>query len=133
MIDDSYNANPAAVRATLEFLAELPGVRKVAVLGDMRELGPAGPAQHREMGAYAMRLGVDALFAVGELGKEYVAGADDPRAVWYPDNESAAEAARALLHGDRHSAASPHEGGDVVLVKGSRAMGMESIVEALTA
>jgi UDP-N-acetylmuramyl pentapeptide synthase len=68
-----------------------------------------------------MQLGVDLLFAVGELGKEYVVGADDPRATWYPDNATAAQTARTLL-----------AEGDVVLVKGSRAMEMENIVEALT-
>ena len=121
VVDDSYNANPAAVRATLEFLAEVPGTgRKVAILGDMRELGPTERDIHRQIGRYAMELGIDALLAVGDLGKEYVAGADDSRAHWYPDNAAAAHAARELL-----------QPGDIALVKGSRAMKMEEIVAAL--
>ena len=86
VVDDSYNANPAAVRATLEFLAEVPGGRKVAILGDMRELGPTERQLHRDLGAYAMELGLDALLAIGELGKEYITGANDSRAQWYADN-----------------------------------------------
>ncbi|HEY3416016.1 MAG TPA: UDP-N-acetylmuramoyl-tripeptide--D-alanyl-D-alanine ligase [Armatimonadota bacterium] len=120
VVDDTYNANPTALRATLHFLAEVPGGRKIAILGDMRELGVEALRQHREIGRYAMELGLDALLAVGDLGKEYVAGADDPRAAWFPDNAAAAHAALEML--------TP---GDVVLVKGSRAMHMEDIVAAL--
>ena len=121
VVDDSYNANPAAVRATLEFLAEVPGKnRRVAILGDMRELGPNERDFHREIGKYAMEIGIDALLAVGELGREYVAGADDSRAQWYPDNAAAAQAALNML-----------QPGDIALVKGSRAMKMEEIVRVL--
>ena len=122
IIDDSYNANPAAVRATLDFLTRLPGGRKMAILGDMRELGPTERELHRELGRYAMTLPLDALLAVGDLGHEYVRGAEDARAQWYADHASAVQAARATL--------AP---GDVVLVKGSRAMRMEEIVNALAA
>ena len=120
IIDDSYNANPAAVRATLEFLRQFPGKRKVAILGDMRELGATAPALHQEIGRYAMQLGIDALLAVGKLGQQYVAGAADDRAQWHPDHAAAIEAALILL-----------EPGDVVLVKGSRALRMEEIVQGL--
>ena len=120
VIDDTYNANPAAMRATLEFLAQLPGRRKVAVLGDMRELGPAAATLHQEIGRNAMTLGIDHLIAVGTLGQQYVAGADDPRARWCPDLPTAIEAALSLLEPD-----------DVVLVKGSRAMQMEDVVAGL--
>ncbi|MHB9025646.1 MAG: UDP-N-acetylmuramoyl-tripeptide--D-alanyl-D-alanine ligase [Armatimonadota bacterium] len=122
VVDDTYNANPTAMRATLQFLAEVPGGRKIAILGDMRELGAEAVPQHRAIGRYAMELGLDALLAVGELGKEYVAGADDPRAAWYPDNPAAARAALDTL--------AP---GDVVLVKASRALKTEAIVAALLA
>jgi UDP-N-acetylmuramoyl-tripeptide--D-alanyl-D-alanine ligase len=120
VIDDTYNANPAALRATLEFLAQVPGGRKVAILGDMLELGPSAREIHREMGRCAMALGIDALLAVGELGKEYAAGADDSRAQWFPAHAAAAAAALAML-----------QPGDVVLVKGSRGMRMELVVERL--
>ncbi len=122
VVDDTYNANPTAMRATLEFLAEMPGRRKVAVLGDMRELGPQEQALHREIGAYAMAQGIDALIAIGELGREYVTGAGCDRAQWCSDTDTAVTAVRAMLHP-----------GDVVLVKGSRVMHMEAIVNALIA
>ena len=122
VIDDTYNANPAAVRATLEFIAELPGARKIAILGDMRELGAAARAIHQDIGRYAIEVGVDALLAVGELGQEYIAGAADSRAQWYPDNATLAQAIFPELRA-----------GDVVLVKGSRAMNMEEVVESLLA
>jgi UDP-N-acetylmuramoyl-tripeptide--D-alanyl-D-alanine ligase len=121
VVDDSYNANPAAVRATLEFLAETPAHgRKIAILGDMRELGPNEGALHRDIGRFAMELGIDALLGVGELGKEYVNGAADSRAQAYPDNAAVVQAARTLL-----------QAGDLVLIKGSRVMKMEEIVTAL--
>ncbi|HOF87357.1 MAG TPA: UDP-N-acetylmuramoyl-tripeptide--D-alanyl-D-alanine ligase [Armatimonadota bacterium] len=120
VIDDTYNANPDAMRATLRCLAEMPGARKVAILGDMRELGPTERDLHRELGRYAMTLNLDALLAIGDLGRDYVAGADDPRARWYPDHAAAIAAARAFL--------AP---GDLVLVKGSHALAMDRIVAAL--
>lgn len=120
VVDDTYNANPAAMRATLDFLAEVPGGRKAAILGDMRELGPDARALHREIGRYAEELGIDLLLAVGELGREYVTGAGEVHAHWCDSNAAAAAAALAWL--------AP---GDVVLVKGSRAMQMEEIARAL--
>lgn len=121
VIDDTYNANPAAMRATLDFLAEIPGHRKFAVLGDMRELGPGERELHREIGAYALSLNLDGLLALGGLGQDYVPDADS-RAQWFADQASAMTAARAIL-----------QAGDVVLVKGSRAMQMERIVAGLMA
>jgi UDP-N-acetylmuramoyl-tripeptide--D-alanyl-D-alanine ligase len=121
LIDDSYNANPDALRGALRTLAAARAPKRVAILGDMLELGPTGPEIHREIGAYAMTLGIDALLAVGDLGREIVAGADDPRAAWYPDNASLAAAARALL--------AP---GDVALVKASHGLHLDEVVRALT-
>ncbi len=120
VIDDSYNANPAAVRAALDYLAEVPGGAKVAILGDMRELGPDAAELHRELGAHAIARQIDHLFAVGELGREYIEGANSPTAQWFPDNHTAAAAALAVL-----------QPGDIALVKGSRAMRMELIVQEL--
>lgn len=122
VVDDTYNANPAAMQATLHYLAETAGRHKLAILGDMRELGPAARDLHQEIGRYAADLGIDALFAVGELGQEYVAAANarGMHAAWFPSNAEAAATARALL-----------EPGDIVLVKGSRAMKMEEIVSEL--
>jgi UDP-N-acetylmuramoyl-tripeptide--D-alanyl-D-alanine ligase len=120
VVDDTYNANPDAMRATLHFLAAMPGGNKVAILGDMRELGPREVEIHREMGREAMALGIDALLAIGHLGREYVAGAADSRATWYPDHATALAAALNIL-----------KPGDLVLVKGSRAMAMDQIVTGL--
>src|SRR5207244_8402345 len=70
LINDSYNANPASMRAALEHLAEHEG-RKVAVLGEMAELGPTAPEYHREVGELAESLGIDVVLAVGELARGY--------------------------------------------------------------
>jgi UDP-N-acetylmuramoyl-tripeptide--D-alanyl-D-alanine ligase len=117
LVDDSYNANPGSVRAALDYLAVLGG-KRILVLGDMAELGPAAAALHREIGEYA-RGRCDALFAVGSLAREaaaaYGAGAES-----FADHE----AARAALE--------PHLGPNVtVLVKASRVMGLDRLVKAL--
>ncbi len=121
LINDSYNANPISMRAALATLAaRADGRRTVAVLGDMTELGPGAPAYHREIGAAA---DVDLLVAVGSLAAHYVEGASPSRrATWVP----ALDEALALLP-------SLVEPGDVVLVKGSRAMGLDAVAEALVA
>jgi UDP-N-acetylmuramoyl-tripeptide--D-alanyl-D-alanine ligase len=114
LINDAYNANPASMRAALEHLAEHDG-RKVAVLGEMAELGPAAPAYHREVGELIKALGIDSVLAVGELARAY-------------GGEFARDAGEAVEKvGD---IVGP---GDVVLVKGSRAVGLEVVAEALTA
>ena len=109
--------------AALDLLAELPG-RRVAVLGDMRELGPAERDEHRAVGRRAAET-ADVIHAVGELG------------------ELIAEAARAEGHRDTHhwptkeaageSVAGDLRADDVVLLKASRAMEFETLVEALKA
>ncbi|HET8592199.1 MAG TPA: UDP-N-acetylmuramoyl-tripeptide--D-alanyl-D-alanine ligase, partial [Solirubrobacterales bacterium] len=116
LINDSYNANPISMRAALDHLASLKaGGRRLAVLGEMRELGPEATAYHREIGDYARRRGVEHLIGVGELGAEY--GPDEHVA----DADAAADALAAVL--------GP---GDAVLVKGSRAVGLERVAERLT-
>jgi UDP-N-acetylmuramoyl-tripeptide--D-alanyl-D-alanine ligase len=122
LINDAYNANPLSMAAALEHLAERAGERrKVAVLGDMAELGPGAAAYHREVGAAAARAGVQALVAVGPLAREYLQGARGvPETRWTPTVEGGLTALRAVLRP-----------GDCVLVKGSRAMGLEAIADAL--
>ena len=122
LINDSYNANPLSMRAALEHLAERAGERRrVAVLGDMAELGPAGPAYHREVGEAAGRAGVDVLVGVGPLAVGYLEGAQGvSEKRWAPGVEEALAAVRDVLRP-----------ADCVLVKGSRAMGLEAIAEAL--
>jgi len=122
LVDDSYNSNPDALVKALEGAASLPGERRIAVLGDMRELGPTGPRFHREAGERAAQLGFSPVVGVGELSRELVAGAESAGAVavWLPDAAAAADWAS--------SAVRP---GDVVLVKGSRGVGLEKVVQRL--
>jgi UDP-N-acetylmuramoyl-tripeptide--D-alanyl-D-alanine ligase len=116
LINDAYNANPVSMRAALEHLVErAAGRRTVAVLGEMAELGVGAPTFHREVGEVARAAGVDVVVAVGgDLAGDY---GPDVRA------RSAAEAAE-LVRGLIRS-------GDVVLVKASRAAGLETLAEAL--
>jgi UDP-N-acetylmuramoyl-tripeptide--D-alanyl-D-alanine ligase len=118
LIDDSYNANPSSARAGLEVLSELPG-RRWLVLGDMAELGEFADSSHRELGELARALGVERLYAFGDLAglaaDSFGAGAERYR--------DAAELTRAL-----DAAMTP----DVrLLIKGSRVNRLERVVDAL--
>jgi UDP-N-acetylmuramoyl-tripeptide--D-alanyl-D-alanine ligase len=124
LINDAYNANPDSMRAALAHLAATASDRRrVAVLGDMAELGSGAPGFHEEIGREAARQGVEALIAVGELARGYLAGATDvPITSWAPDAAAgAAEASRVVRPGD------------CVLVKASRVVGLERVAEALAA
>jgi UDP-N-acetylmuramoyl-tripeptide--D-alanyl-D-alanine ligase len=122
LIDDCYNANPPSMRAALAHLAErAAGRRAVALLGDMAELGPGAPAYHREIGGAAAEAGLAALVAVGPLARGYADGAQGvPVVRWAATREEALAELESVL-----------QPGDVLLVKGSRAMGLETIGEAL--
>jgi UDP-N-acetylmuramoyl-tripeptide--D-alanyl-D-alanine ligase len=121
IINDCYNANPLSMRAALDDLAtQAPaGGRRVAVLGDMLELGAGEAQEHRAVGAYAASAGVDVLVAVGPLSSLMPAS-------FGGESHVAADAA---------AAASVVAGlvapGDVVLVKASRGIGLETVAEAL--
>ena len=120
LINDAWNASPLSMRAALDHLVEIAdGRTTVAVLGDMAELGPDAPRFHREIGAHARAAGVAGLLAVGPLAAGYVEGAGFGEAV--PDVEAAREALTRLI-----------QPGDCVLVKASRAMGLEALAEHLT-
>lgn len=125
-IDDSYNANPQSTAAALRALARVKGGgRGIFVLGDMGELGDCAAAAHRSAGELAAALKLDGFFALGRFAETAAAAA---RAAGM-----AATAARAC---GSHAEAAAHAGrglaaGDWVLVKGSRAMRMERVVEAL--
>jgi UDP-N-acetylmuramoyl-tripeptide--D-alanyl-D-alanine ligase len=121
LINDAYNANPVSMRAALDYLAARAGDRRrVAILGDMAELGWAGPAYHREVGAAAAELGVQELLAVGPLARGYVEGAAGvPARVTANVDEALRELDEVVRPGD------------AVLVKGSRAIGLEAVAEAL--
>jgi UDP-N-acetylmuramoyl-tripeptide--D-alanyl-D-alanine ligase len=114
LVNDSYNANPVSMRAALDHLGTLSGGRRIAVLGEMAELGPDAPAYHREVGIHAREAGVDMLVGVGEPARDY-----DP-----DELDGAPEEAAELL-------AAQLEAGDVVLVKGSRSAGLEVVAEEL--
>lgn len=121
ILDDSYNASPASVRGALDLLAEVPG-RKIAVLGDMRELGSAEEPAHREIGAYAAGR-ADRLIAVGNLAPVLV-GAAEAAGLGAVTVAASKDAVVDLLRRELRS-------GDHVLVKGSRGLELETIVEAL--
>ncbi len=122
LINDAYNANPVSMRAALEHLVARAGERRrVAVLGDMAELGPDAARYHREIGRYAAQLGVDLLVAVGVLARHYVEGQTELPAVRHVDDREQAIAALDELV----------RPGDCVLVKASRSMGLETVAEAL--
>ncbi len=122
VIDDCYNANPMSMRAALDDLAATAGEgRRVAVLGDMLELGPDSPRFHAEIGAHAASLGVDLLVAVGPRSRELAdAFGGDGEAVLAPDAAAAAKLVPGLV-----------TVGDTVLVKASRGIGLEAVAEAL--
>ena len=116
LINDCWNANPASMRAALRDLgARAGGGRRIAVLGGMAELGAHAPGYHQEVAALLGEEGIDHVIAVGELARDY--GVVD----WVAD---AAEAA------DRLSDLVQH--GDIVLVKGSRSVGLERVAQKLT-
>src|SRR5207253_1041354 len=122
LINDAYNANPVSMRAALAYLAQRAGGRRrVAILGDMAELGPGAPAFHREIGVAVAEQGVQTLVAVGELARGYLDGAAGvPVTRWCADATAAVAIAEEVV-----------EPGDCVLVKASRALGLELGAEGL--
>ncbi len=138
IIDDCYNASPASVEAALELLGDMRGERKVAILGDMLELGPSAAELHRAIGEQAGRMGLDLLITVGELGQLIAEGA---RAEMPPPASGAPPFDKLRAGPAVRSTASPEQaaqwalaflrGGDIVLVKASRAMAFERITGRL--
>jgi UDP-N-acetylmuramoyl-tripeptide--D-alanyl-D-alanine ligase len=114
VVDDTYNANPDSVRAAIDVLADLPGPR-LLVLGDMGEVGDQGPAFHAEIGGYARERGIETLLTLGD-------SAQGMGGQHFADIDSLNTAVRGALPGAQS-----------VLVKGSRFMKMERVVEAITA
>ena len=126
ILNDAYNANPASMRAAIETLEHYPGSgRRMAVLGDMRELGIESREAHRQIGRVVVSSGVDFLMTVGSeagvIAEEALASGMDPKQVRVCRELS--EAAKLL---ERLTA-----DGDVVLIKGSRGMKMERIIDQL--
>jgi UDP-N-acetylmuramoyl-tripeptide--D-alanyl-D-alanine ligase len=126
LLDDCYNSSPEALEAAVAALALVPGRRRVAVLGDMLELGASAPALHRDRGR-ALGGRVDAVLGVGPLAKQIVEGAREaglPAGTLHHFGTSA-EAVAALPGLVRP--------GDAVLVKGSRGVRLDAVVDALAA
>ena len=129
IINDTYNASPVAMRAALELLRDFdaPG-RRIVVCGDMRELGDAADRLHTHLGDQVVTLcGADVLLACGEHARQVVGGA---RAAGMPQSRAVVADGFDNLRSECERLLQP---GDVVLVKGSRAMAMERLVEALAA
>jgi UDP-N-acetylmuramoyl-tripeptide--D-alanyl-D-alanine ligase len=128
VVNDAYNANPESMRAALKALVAMAGGRRTwAVLGEMRELGDSSSADHDALGRIAVRLDVNRLLAVGSAARAIHLGAAHEgswadEAAWVPDIEAALDLLRKQLRP-----------GDVVLVKASRAAGLERLAEALLA
>jgi len=113
VIDDCYNANPAAMKAMLAVLSSTPARRRIAVLGEMRELGVRSDELHRELGALVSASGIDHLIAVGGDASQ-IAAAAGGSAEFYETPESAGCALAQYL-----------SAGDAVLLKGSRGVALE--------
>jgi UDP-N-acetylmuramoyl-tripeptide--D-alanyl-D-alanine ligase len=126
LLDDAYNANADSTVVALQTLQDLPCKgRRVAVLGDMAELGAHSESAHEEVGRRAAELGVGQLFAVGKMAPVMARAARDAglnRVFEFADVETAAAAVKSFV-----------KAGDVVLLKASRAMRLERIAELLRA
>lgn len=128
VIDDSYNANPTSMLVALKVLLDYPrATRRIAVFGDMLELGELAKAAHLELGATVARSGVDELVTVGELARGIARGA--VAAGLNPANVNSFASNREVAHFLRQTQVP----GQLVLIKGSRGMVMEEIVAALEA
>jgi UDP-N-acetylmuramoyl-tripeptide--D-alanyl-D-alanine ligase len=119
LLNDSFNANPDSSRAALDALAAVEGVRRIAILGEMLELGDTGGAEHRAIGKYAAAR-ADIVIAVGEGARPIADGAGE-HALTVADNDGAIEWLRGHLMP-----------GDVVLVKASRDARLDEVADALT-
>ncbi|MDO9492094.1 UDP-N-acetylmuramoyl-tripeptide--D-alanyl-D-alanine ligase [Acetobacterium sp.] len=120
VINDSYNANPDAMRASLDVLATLgcDYQRKIAILGDMLEMGEYGPAAHLEVGSYA-RNKADILISVGDLGRSICQGYENAGQVYQVSDALAAGACLKEIV----------QPGDIILIKASRGMGLERVID----
>ncbi|HEX2026100.1 MAG TPA: UDP-N-acetylmuramoyl-tripeptide--D-alanyl-D-alanine ligase [Actinomycetota bacterium] len=127
VVNDAYNANPASMAAALKSARWMAGEgRSIAVLGEMAELGAASRDEHERVGELVARLGIDRLIVVGAAARPIAVGAAregvEPERITTCDTIDEAEAAVSSVAGR----------GDVVLVKGSRVVGLEHLAEALT-
>lgn len=125
ILNDAYNANPQSMRAAAAVLGDAHDRRRVAVVGDMKELGPNSQLFHRAVGGYFAEAGADRLIAIGDLARYMAEGAQEAgldSASYYPTMEEAQDALRRELRS-----------GVTILVKASRSMAFEKIVDFLQA
>ena len=123
ILNDAYNANPQSMRAAVEVLSKSGGDYKIAVLGDMFELGPLAPTLHAGVGAYLGKAGIDCLVAVGELARHIYDAAKDamvPQVYWCETKEEAKPILAELVKPN-----------STILVKASRGMAFEELVDDL--
>ena len=123
VLNDAYNANPQSMRAAVQVLSGARGEYKVAVLGDMFELGPLAPALHAGIGDYLGKAGIHCLVAVGELAKHIYDAAKSagvPECHYCPTKEAAKPVLDGLVRPNA-----------TILVKASRGMAMEELVDYL--
>jgi murE/murF fusion protein len=130
ILNDTYNANPASMRAGLSTLGQQGEGRRMALLGDMLELGPTSGRAHREIGNFAAACALDYLALVGEFASETASGAgeagmESQRIRIFKEKRDAASWIEALVAGKQL------QSGDWLLVKGSRGMRLEAVVEYL--
>jgi UDP-N-acetylmuramoyl-tripeptide--D-alanyl-D-alanine ligase len=123
-LDETYNAGPEATKAVLEVLAQMPGKRHIAVLGQMKELGEQSKDYHQQVGAHVKTLDLDRLFILecGADGEAIQAGASGTESTIHPDHPSLAHALHDYL-----------EPGDRVLFKASRGVKLELVLQAVAA
>ena len=120
VLDDSYNANPASMKSSIDVLQYARG-RKVCILGDMFDLGEKSEAFHREVGRYASESGIDLILCVGKEAEHMYASASSlapDRCQYFSECSSLIGALPSLIHP-----------GDTVLIKASRGMHLEQIVQ----
>jgi UDP-N-acetylmuramoyl-tripeptide--D-alanyl-D-alanine ligase len=125
ILNDAYNANPASMRAAIDTVANLGAARRIAVLGDMLELGRSSDRFHREIGEFAASIGLDALVCIGPQSRlimeaAIVKGMNPAHVSHFSDSASAAREIPGWL-----------DHGDLVLVKGSRGMRLEKVAQAV--
>ena len=118
VIDDTYNANPMSMKAAIDVLKASAGQR-IFVMGDMAELGADAASMHAEIGAYAKTAGIEKFYALGELTKNAVT-AFGANAMHFKTLEALAESLKSMMNAET-----------TVLVKGSRSMRMERVVDAI--
>lgn len=124
VIDDTYNASPDSMKAGIDVLMAAKGIRKIAILADMLEMGKESPQYHSEVGQYAADQKVDLLITVGDQAK-YIAEAareilGEEKVSYYSDKETLMSEIRTII-----------QLGDIILVKGSRGMAMDQVVKKI--